>query len=727
MKIKHVKIWQWVVGGILLIIFLILFFASTIIKNWVANNSESLIGRKVSITELHINYFEVSVQINGFTLYENDGKEKFVSFDELYVNFNPSHLFKNQYYFSEIRLGKPYFHISQNKDKFNFSDLIPQDTTQTDSVKTESEPLQFTINNINITDGQIVYQDLAINNTIDIDKLALNIPTISWNSKDANLGLSFNIGEKGLVSIKSEIQNKKTYTINLKTKDIQIDLAKQNLKQVLKIDDITGLLSSDLTIKGDIKETTNIKINGTLAIDSLYITDADKQHLLSFDHFNTEIKDIDLKNSRFYINSVVIKQPKISARLNKDYTNIEKVLGLDHEAKVNTTQQPQKTIQEENPVFYSLEKVNIENGVLLFEDNTLNRNFSYEINSINISATQISPEATKVPVEFSMLSSQNGEISGNMSLNLKDTRYANIYLTIKKLGLPSFSPYSEYYIASPVTKGYLYYDMKLDLTPTELKNANDIRIERLNFGKRTKDTTAIKTPIKLALYVIKDKNDRIAFNLPVSGDPSRPGFSYTKILWQTLSKFFVKVAVSPINAMGNLISIDPEKMKAMTYTYDQDSLMENQIEILENIRSILTKKPMLVFDLEQHTNFNNEKKYVAISKTKREFAKENGITPINNSTLNLIDIYDPKFLEFINYKSQDTTSIRPEDICLKRFTDSELEKMVYERMESRNSIIKQYFKNDTTINSRIKYSFPDFNNIGEEELKPYYEIKVDIN
>ncbi len=727
MKIIHIKIWQWIVSGILLIIFLALFLASTLIKNWVVNNSENLIGRKINIEELHINYFEVSVQIKDFTLYENDDKEKFVSFDELYVNFDPSYLFKNQYYFSEIRLSKPYFHISQNKDQFNFSDLIPQDSTQTDTTKTESTPLQFTINNIKIADGQIIYQDLAINNTIDIDKLALNIPTISWNSKDANLGLSFNIGEKGLVSIKSEIQNKQTYTINLKTKDIQIDLAKQNLKQVLKIDDITGLLTSDLTIKGDIKETTNIKINGTVAIDSLYITDADKQHLLSFDHFNTDIKDIDLKNSKFDINTVVIKQPKISARLNKDYTNIEKVLGLDHEEKADTTQQSQKSTQEENPVFYSLEKVNIENGTLLFEDNTLNRNFSYEINTINISATQISPEATKVPVEFSMLSSQNGDISGNMLLNLKDTRYANLYLTIKKLGLPSFSPYSEYYIASPVTKGYLYYDMKFDLTPTELKNANDIRIERLNFGNKTKDSTAIKTPIKLALYVIKDKNDRIAFNLPVSGDPSKPGFKYTKILWQTLSKFFVKVAVSPINAMGNIVSIDPEKMKAMTYSYDQDSLMENQIEILENIRSVLTKKPMLIFELEQHTNFKEEKKFIAISLTKKEFAKENGISPIDNSTLNKIDIYDSKFLDFINYQDQDTTSLKPEDICLKLYPDKELEKIVHERMESRNTIIKMYFKNDSTINNRIKYTFPDFNNIGEEEKKPYYEIKVDVN
>ncbi len=726
MKIKHIKVWQWIISGVLLVIFLALFFASTITKNWVEKNSQDLIGRKITITELHINCFKVSVQIKGFTLFEKNSKERFISFDELYINFDPLHLFKDQFYFAEIRLDKPYVYISQNKDLFNFSDLIPaNDSINTDTIQEESTPLQFTLNNVKISDGQIIYKDLTISNTINLEHLGLKIPTISWNSKQANVGIKFNIGDKGLVQIQSKLKDNNFYTINLKTENINLDLAKKNLKQFLNINDFSGLFSSDLTINGEIEQITNILINGKITIDSLYISDKANQHLLSFDQLSTNISNIDLQKSNFHINSIIIKQPHISARLNKDFTNIEKVLGLNKDTTKTANQNQTQKGQEEG-INFKLDKFEVEGGNLLFEDNTLNRKFTYEINQINISASNISLDATKVPVKFYMQTNQDGKITGDMTLNLKDPRYANLVLNIKKIGLSSLSPYSEYYIACPITKGNMFYDMKIDLTPTELKNSNDIRIERLIFGKKTKDSTAINAPIKLALYIIKDKDERIAFNLPVSGDPSKPGFKYSKILWQTLSNFFIKIAVSPFNAMSDLVTINPEKMQAITYSYSQDSLMENQIEVLDNIKTILTKKTILTFELEQHANFKDEKKHIAVSMAKEDFARDQAISPINDSTLNSINIYGPRFLEFVGYQGVETSELKPEDACVKLYSDNILEKKIHERMEFRNSLIKQYFKNDSTIINRIKYSYPDFNNIAEEEQQPYFKIKVDI-
>lgn len=86
---------------------------------------------------------------------------------------------------------------------------------------------------------------------------------------------------------------------------------------------------------------------------------------------------------------------------------------------------------------------------------------------------------------------------------------------MKRLDLLSFSPYSEYYIASPITQGWFNYDLGLKISSTKLTNTNNVKVDELEFGKRTKDTTAMKVPVRLSLYLMKDANDRIAFDLPV--------------------------------------------------------------------------------------------------------------------------------------------------------------------------------------------------------------------
>lgn len=100
-----------VLGSIALLIFLLLFFLSSIVKWYVVKNSEDLIGRKVDIAGLHINYFKWTVKVEDFTMYEVNKKDTFVKFHELFVNFDPWNLLHKEIAFSEIRLDKPWVSI----------------------------------------------------------------------------------------------------------------------------------------------------------------------------------------------------------------------------------------------------------------------------------------------------------------------------------------------------------------------------------------------------------------------------------------------------------------------------------------------------------------------------------------------------------------------------------------------------------------------------------------
>ncbi len=67
-----------------------LFFLSTIVRQYVENNGEELIGRKVSIEDLHLNYAKVSVDIEKFVLYEKNETDTFRFLSMNFISiFNP--------------------------------------------------------------------------------------------------------------------------------------------------------------------------------------------------------------------------------------------------------------------------------------------------------------------------------------------------------------------------------------------------------------------------------------------------------------------------------------------------------------------------------------------------------------------------------------------------------------------------------------------------------------
>ena len=94
-------------GIIILVIFGLFYFLSSLTKSYLVKNSEKLIGRKIAIGELHFNYLRMAVTVRDFNLFEDNKTDPFVSFKELYVDFNPWAMISGEYSFSAIRLENP--------------------------------------------------------------------------------------------------------------------------------------------------------------------------------------------------------------------------------------------------------------------------------------------------------------------------------------------------------------------------------------------------------------------------------------------------------------------------------------------------------------------------------------------------------------------------------------------------------------------------------------------
>src|SRR6266705_4996383 len=105
------------------------FILPPIIRSVAAKQLTQQLGREVTIQKVKLNPFALSVTVDGFLIKEQDG-QPFVSWDEVYVNFQLSSLFGRAWVFSEISTIRPFIRAQMNADRtFNFSDIIAKFST----------------------------------------------------------------------------------------------------------------------------------------------------------------------------------------------------------------------------------------------------------------------------------------------------------------------------------------------------------------------------------------------------------------------------------------------------------------------------------------------------------------------------------------------------------------------------------------------------------------------
>ena len=134
-----------------------------------------------------------------------------------------------------------------------------------------------------------------------------------------------------------------------------------------------------------------------------------------------------------------------------------------------------------------------------------------------------------------------------------------------------------------------------------LNGKNRIDIYKAEVGKKRKDVDAqLNIPVKAALYVLKDKDDKILLDVPVKGNIDSPEFNYMKLVWKTIGNLFVKVATSPIRAIGEAMGLgnSPEFIKIDA---NQRDFTSEQYYTIDRVAEMAKMDENIILNLELQT------------------------------------------------------------------------------------------------------------------------------
>ena len=172
------KIVLWLASILFAIGVLLGLVAPPLIRGKVASALSDKLHRPVTIEQIAINPFAMTMAVRGFLMKERQGEAPALSFDELFVNLEMRSIFRLGPVIKELRLIKPYLSVIRNEDgKYNFQDLIDEFTGG--PPKPPGPTPRFALNNIEIIEGKLDFDDRPEKTKHTIDQLRIGVPFIS--------------------------------------------------------------------------------------------------------------------------------------------------------------------------------------------------------------------------------------------------------------------------------------------------------------------------------------------------------------------------------------------------------------------------------------------------------------------------------------------------------------------------------------------------------------------
>ncbi len=660
-----------VLAALIVIVIAALKIAPGIAKNYVVEHSEELIGRKMKIENVEFSPFTFTVTVDDFAIFEPDGTTPFVAFEKFRINVNPTRLIAKEISVSEIYLKGLYTRVAQRGDLFNFSDILNKfaadstadttaakekpkvDTTAADSAQAMNlDPTEalggfsVAIENITLEKGNIIYEDLKVGSKIHIQDFSVAIPAVYFSNKNTDIGVNLKFANGGDLGIKVQFNMKtQDFGVNVTLNKLALAVAKPYLKDFINYKDFEGTLGVDLNVAGNVNNVLSSNVSGTVSVDDIKLTETSGK-AIGVAHVGVGIAKANVNEMDFRVDSVIVDGAYAHLDLLKNgKTNIDILLEpLNKPAKaapVDTTAKDEpKTAEKSKPLKAVINKLQVVNTNVSASDHTPKQTFNYKVSNITVNGSNINFN-TPCTINVSAAFPEGGALTVKYKGALSDISTMDAYISVKNLALKHFSPYSHHYTGYPISSGTMAFASENKMSGWNIESKNTIDIYNIDVADKDGTTDPEYTvPMKVGLYILKDKDDKIQFDVPVKGNVKDPEFSYLKIVWQTVMNLLIKVALSPLKVVGNVaaagagvVGIDLGKNDEIYIDPLASSFTSEQFAKAQKMVEALAKDKKLKMNFVQNFNMKKTVEAYKTHKLKTDFYKATQ----NKTTLNELD------------------------------------------------------------------------------------------
>ncbi len=420
------------------------------------------LDREVSIEQVKINPFVLSTTIRGLLIKDKDG-QPFVSWDEVYVNFQLSSFLGKAWVFKEISTTKPFVRAQMNKDgTFNFSDLVAKFSTNAAPAKAgPAKPLVLRVDRLQILGATAAVADFTprvpFKRTLGpLDIVLDNFRTDPDNKNPYSFTGTTDAGEQiswsgffYLDPLRSQGELKLfNFSLN-KYAPLYQDLVRFEIRD--------GSIALDTKYRLQLTPT-----NRVIAVDDTAFAlrnfklgaPGDTNNIAELPLFGVTGANVDLENRQATVDSVAVTDGKLS--LSRDTNNAINVVELAKpsvpEANApggilfllrSVTNAVALLLNSTNQWSGTIRSVEVTNCALHLEDHVNSRPARLDLTEISLAAKNISNlPGTNLTADLSLRWNTNGTIKIGTTASFQPPT-ADVQMDLDQLDLGTLDPYLE--------------------------------------------------------------------------------------------------------------------------------------------------------------------------------------------------------------------------------------------------------------------------------------------
>ena len=612
---KWIKILLVTLGIIAVLVVTTILLLPPIAKNYLEKHSKELVGRQITIEKLRFNVLNGKLRIDQIAMLEPDDSTTFASLGNFYTRIHLLPLLRQRIHIDAVLIDKPYLNVYQDGTSFNFDDLLTRFLTPADTVeKAPSNPWTVDIDDIKIHNGELTYKDMQRNVTWGFNELDIDVPGLHLSGHErTDMGIVFNFSRGGSLRTSLEYdQATADYDLSLLLSNLSLAGTAAYFNQVIDIGSVEGLVTLDLHVKGNANHLLDLRTYGIAAASGLKLRDSRDNRIIDVDTLNFDLRDGNLGTMQYDIRRIYAAGIRTQFEIYRGGGNNLLALIKAPEERPTETEatidgETTVTIEREEPATtqlnFTVGELLLDKGEIAFTDNTFEKPFRYLISDIRLSSRDIDfSKQNELTLDAKLQRTGSGHIRWKGSLQNLDNH--NLMVALSNINLKDFTPYCEHFTAYPLTGGNLTFRSQNIIADRFLNGTNHLDIFQCEVDKKRKDLEPeFKIPLKLGLYILKDRKGHVKIDLPVKGNLDSPEFSYRKIVMKALGNVLLKVVTAPFSFLtgggDNLDRIEVDPL--------QFSLNTDQYATLDKVADILRDKPEMQIGLAQRIARKNSR------------------------------------------------------------------------------------------------------------------------
>lgn len=462
-----------------------------------------------------------------------------------------------------------------------------ENATKEEASKT---PWVYGIKEIALNNGSVGFIDEVPNKKVALSLSALNFSLNGFQSDPSvanHYKVSSLINQTGLIALEGDlVRSKMSSKGNMDLKGLDISM----IDPYIEPSTYASLRRGNLSFNADYDyQPSNTIVKGKVALDDWVVNDSrDDTVLVGWDKIGATPFVYAYPDNRLKINQLAIDGFYTNALIDSKKVLNYSTLSKKAKGDVNTTKSGGG-----NPFGLEIVKLLLHNSSANFSDLSLPLPFKSYIHDMEGSVLGIS--TTKNVTTFVKLRGgvdQYGLAKINGQLNTKDPKkFTDMKVAFDNLELKNYTPYSLQFLGYKIDGGKLFLDLGYKINEGKLGASNKVVIKQIEVGEEKAGGSP--WPLRLVVALLEDSDGVIDVDLPIEGDVNNPDFKYGKVVWQVIGNLFTKAVTSPFRLLGSLMGIESDKLSSIDFDAGSVALLPPQIEKLDQITMMLTKRPKL--------------------------------------------------------------------------------------------------------------------------------------